>query len=184
LENPRRSSSGIPVIARLPHRSGSCQHSEAAGQLVLVGGPVHRIGGGAVVEQVAGVQRAPLPVRPSGAVGDDQIGVQQRIPRAARAVGEADRQQPRPLHMVGTMPPGARADLLIEVGDGGAHAGLVRLGDRRAGALITKGVEDRHVLVRAEHQIPRRHRIGPGRAAKLLTRPGVLPGEQPLERVR
>jgi hypothetical protein len=114
---------------------------------MLVGRAVHRIGRGAVVEQVAGVQRAPLPIRPLRAVGDDQMGVQQRITGPPGAVGEPHRQQPRPLHMLG------------------------------------EGVQDRHVLVRAEHQIPGRHRVLPWRAAELLTRPGVLPGEQPLERL-
>jgi hypothetical protein len=86
--------------------------------------------------------------------------------------------------MLGPMPPGARADLLIEVGNRRTHAGLVRLGDRRTGPLVPQRVQDRHVLVGAEHQIPRRHRIGTGRAAELLAGAGVLPGKQPLERRR
>jgi len=39
--------------------------------------------------------------------------------------------------MLGTMPPRPGADLLVEVGDGGAHAGLVRRRDLAAGGLKT-----------------------------------------------
>ena len=77
------------------------------------------------------------------------MGVQQRIARPADAVGEPNRQEPLALHMLGTMAAGAGADLAVEVGDGGAHAGLMRRGDRAAGGLVPEGVQHRHVLVRS-----------------------------------
>jgi hypothetical protein len=132
-----------PPIRRLPF------DSERPGQLLLVGGLIHRVRGRTVVEQVAGVQRAPLAVRPLGAVGDDHVRVQQRIAGPRGAVGEPHRQQARPLHMLGTMPPGAGANLAVEVGDRSAHPGLMRLRHLTAGGLVSEGVQDRHVLVRS-----------------------------------
>ena len=55
--------------------------AERAGQLVPIGGPVDRVGGLAVGEQVPAVEGAPASVGPLGAVDDDQVGVGQRGPR-------------------------------------------------------------------------------------------------------
>ena len=54
-------------------------HPECPDQLALVGGPVDGVRRQAVVVQVATVQSRPASVRSLDAVGDDQMGVQQRV---------------------------------------------------------------------------------------------------------
>jgi hypothetical protein len=135
-------------------------------------------------QQIAGVQRAPLPIRPQGPIGDDQMGVQQRVARPGGAVREPHRQQALALHMLGPMPPGARADLLVKVGDRRANARLMRGRHLPRRLRVPQAIQDRHVLMRAEHQVPGGHGIGAGGAAELLAGAGIAPGEQVLEGLR
>jgi hypothetical protein len=126
---------------------------------VLVGGPVDRVGGLPVGQQIPAVERAPLAVGAEGAVDDHQVGVQQRIPGPAGAVGKADCQQPLPANMLGPTPTTSGPDLPIQVGHRRLDPDLVRLPCGTAGAVIAEGVQDAHVLDGAQHQVPGRHRV-------------------------
>src|SRR6266542_1724456 len=171
-------------LAVAPTVRGRPANPEGAGQLLLVGRPVDRVRGGTMVEQVTRIQRPPLPVLAAGAVVDDQVGVQQRIPRPAGAVDKPGRQQPRPANMLGAVVAAAGADLAVEVGDRLADRVLVGGQDRRAGLLVAQPVQHRDALGGTKHQVPRGHRVGAGWTAELLAGLGVAPGEQVLERLR
>src|SRR6266536_5217060 len=86
--------------------------------------------------------------------------------------------------MLGTVPARSGADLLVEVGDRGVHARLMRGRHFTRSLLITQAVQDRDVLVRAEHQVPCGHGVLPWRAAELLAGAGILPAKELLERLR
>jgi hypothetical protein len=135
-------------------------------------------------QQIPAVERAPLPIGAEGAVDDHQVGVQQRILSPADPVGEPDRQQPRPTNMLRPTPTPAGPDLPIQVRDRGLDPALVRLPRRPAGTVVPEGIQHRHVLDRAQHQIPSRHRIRPRGAAELLTGLRVPPVKHPLELLR
>src|SRR6266545_2779048 len=171
-------------LAVAPTVRGRPANPEGAGQLLLVGRPVDRVRGGTMVEQVTRIQRPPLPVLAAGAVVDDQVGVQQRIPRPAGAVDKPGRQQPRPANMLGAVVAAAGADLAVEVGDRLADRVLVGGQDRRAGLLVAQPGQHRDALGGTKHQVPRGHRVGAGWTAELLAGLGVAPGEQVLERLR
>ena len=154
---------------------------QGAGQLPLVGRPVDHIGGLAVGEQVAGVQGAPVPVGALGAVDDDQMGVRQRVTRAADAVGEPHHHQPRPADMLRPTPTRAGADLPVQVGHRLPDPDLMRRPGGPPRLVVAEAVEDGDVLDRPQHQIPPGHRITAGWAAELLTGVGVPPGKQAAE---
>jgi hypothetical protein len=67
--------------------------------------------------QVAAVQGRPASVRPLDPVGDDQVGVQQRITLSGGPVVEPDPQQPPSGHMLDTAMAPAGAQVLVQVAD-------------------------------------------------------------------
>jgi hypothetical protein len=73
---------------------------ERPGQLVLVGGPVDGVRGQPMPVQVAAVQGRPAAVRPLDAVGDDQMGMQQRITLPGRPMVKPNGQQPLSGHVL------------------------------------------------------------------------------------
>jgi hypothetical protein len=111
-------------------------HPKRPGQLALVGGPVDGVRSQAVPVEVAAVQRGPASVRALDAVGDDQVGVQQRIAFSGRPVVEPNGQQPLSGHMLDTAVAAAGPQVSVQVADRLGQAGVMGLEDRSAGGRI------------------------------------------------
>src|SRR5215211_395759 len=77
-------------------------HTQCPGELPLVAGPVDGVRSQAMPVQVPSVQGCPAAVRTLDPVGDDQMGVQQRIAFSGRPVVESDRQHSLTGHMLDT----------------------------------------------------------------------------------
>jgi hypothetical protein len=75
--------------------------------------------------QVPAVQRCPAAVRPLDPVGDDQMGVQQRIALAAGAMVEAHRQQPLSGHVLDTIVAASGPQVSVQVRDRLADASVI-----------------------------------------------------------
>jgi hypothetical protein len=131
--------------------------SERPDKLALVGGAVDGVGGQPMAVQVAAVQRRPPSVRALDAVGDHQVGVQQRIAFSGRPVVEPDRQQPLAGHVLMAGVAAAGPDVGVQVADSLADAGVVGIQDRPAGGRIPEAVEDGHALGGAQHHVERGH---------------------------
>jgi hypothetical protein len=65
--------------------------------------------------QVPAVQGCPASVRPLDAVGDDQMGVQQRVAFSGGPVVEGDRQQPLAGHLLDTAMATAGSKVSVQV---------------------------------------------------------------------
>jgi hypothetical protein len=86
--------------------------------------------------EVAAVQRGPASVRALDAVGDDQVGVQQRIAFSGRPVVEPNGQQPLSGHMLDTAVAAAGPQVSVQVADRLGQAGVMGLEDRSSGGRI------------------------------------------------
>jgi hypothetical protein len=103
--------------------------------------------------QIATVQRRPAPVRTLGAVGDHQVGVQQRVALPGRPMVEPDRKQPLSGHVLDAAVATAGADVGVQVGDRLADAGVVGVQDRPAGRGVAEAVQERDALGGAQHHV-------------------------------
>jgi hypothetical protein len=103
--------------------------------------------------QVPTVQRRPAAVRPLDTIGDDQMGVQQRITFSGGPVVEPDRQQPLSGHMLDTAMATAGPQVVVQVGGRLADAGVMGRQHRPAGRRIPQAVEDRDALGRAQDHV-------------------------------
>jgi hypothetical protein len=92
--------------------------------------------------QVPAIQGRPAAVRSLDAVGDDQMGMQQRVAFSGRPVVEPDGQQPLSGHMVDTTVAAARPQVLIQVADRFGQPGVMGGQDRPTGGRVTEAVED------------------------------------------
>jgi hypothetical protein len=113
---------------KLPVAVGVCCcpfHPKCPGQLALVGGPVDGVRGQPMPVQVAAVQGCPASVRPLDTVGDDQVGVQQRVTLARCPVVEPDRQHPVSGHALDTAVAAAGPQLPVQVADRLGQPGVV-----------------------------------------------------------
>jgi hypothetical protein len=115
------------------------------------------------------------------AVGDDQVGVQQRVAFSGRPVVEADRQKPLSGHVLVSGVAATGAQVSVQVGDRLGKAGMMRSEDGPAGGRVAQPVEDRHALGRPQHHIKGRHRVAAMRAPQQLAGGGVAALEHGLE---
>jgi hypothetical protein len=98
---------------------------QGPGQRALVGRPVGGVRRAPVPVQVPADQRRPAPVRTLDAVGHHEMGVQQRVTRAAGAVVEPDRQHAVPTNMLRPTVTTPGAKVPIKVGDRPGQPGVV-----------------------------------------------------------
>ena len=134
--------------------------------------------------QVPAVQGRPAAVRPLDPVGDDQMGVQQRIALSGGPVVEPDRQQPLSGHVLDTTMAATGAQVLVQVGDRLGQPGMMGGQHRPAGRRIPEAVEDRDALGRPQDHIEaqgRRCGHAGGRAAPRSwgRGPRTWPGTRP-----
>jgi hypothetical protein len=87
------------------------------------------------------------------AVGDDQVGVQQRVALAGCPVVEPDGQQPLAGHMLDTTVAAASTQVLIQVGDRLGQPSVMGGQHRPAGGWVTEAVEDRDALGRPQDHV-------------------------------
>src|SRR5215213_996226 len=87
------------------------------------------------------VQGRPPAVRPLDTVGHHQMGVQQRVTFPGSPVVEADRQQPPTLDMLVSAVAAARPQVLIQVGDCLADAGVLGGQGGPASRRVAEAVE-------------------------------------------
>jgi hypothetical protein len=120
---------------------------ECPDKLALVSGPVDGVRGPPVAVEVAAVQGCPAAVRALDPVGDDQVGVQQRIAFPGCPVVEADRQHPASGHVLDTAVTPAGAQVLVQVGDRLGQPGVMGGQHRPAGRRITEAVGIETLLV-------------------------------------
>ena len=159
-------------------------HPECPDELALVGGPVDGVRGQPMPVQVPAVQGRPASVRPLDAVGDDQMGVQQRVALSGRPVVEPDRQQPLSGHVLDTAMAAAGPQVLVQVADRLGQPGVMGGQHRPAGGRVAEAVEDRDALGRPQHHVEGRARRcgrGGGRAARQWwgRGPRTWPGTRP-----
>jgi hypothetical protein len=131
--------------------------------------------------QVAAVQGCPASVRALDAVGDDQMGVQQRITLAAGAMVEADGQHSLAGHVLDTAVAAAGAQVLVQVGDRLGQPGVMGLEHGPAGGRVTQAVEDRDALCRAQDDVEGGDGVAAVWPAEQLTSCGVAAVEHGLE---
>jgi hypothetical protein len=148
-------------------------HPKDPDQLALVGGPVDGVRSQPMPVQVPAVQGCPASVRALDPVGHHQVGVQQRVAFAAGAVVEPDRQQPLSGHMLMSAVAAAGPQVLVQVGGGLGHAGVVGSQHRPAGGRIAEAVEDRDALGRSQDHVERWDGVAAVRAAEELAGVGV-----------
>jgi hypothetical protein len=148
---------------------------ERPDELTLVSGPVNGVRGQPMPVDIAAVQRWPAAVRPLDPVGHHQMGVQQRIALPGRPVVEADRQHPPAVHMLDTAVAAAGAQVLVQVADRLGQPGVMGGQHGPSGRRITKPVEDRDALGRAQHHIKGRHRVPAVGTAEQLAFVGSRP---------
>ena len=159
-------------------------HPERPDELALVGGPVDGVRGQPMPVQIAAVQGRPASVRPLDPVGDDQMGVQQRIALPGRPVVEPDRQQPLSGHMLDTTMAAAGPQVLVQVADRLGQPGVMGGQHRPAGGRVTQAVEDRHALGRPQDHVKGRarrcgHGGGPAAPRSSGRGPRTWPGTRP-----
>jgi len=98
------------------------------------------------------------------------MGVQLRVTFAAGAVVEADRQQPLSGHVLVSTVATTSPQVVVQVGGGLGHAGVVGGQHRPAGRRIPEAVEDRDALGRPQGHVEGGHGVAAVRAAQQLTR--------------
>jgi hypothetical protein len=130
---------------------------------------------------IPAVQRRPASIRPLDAVGDDQMGVQQRIAFSGRPVVEPNGQHPLSGHMLDTAMAAAGPQVSVQIGDRLAQPGMMGLEHRPAGGRIPKAVEDRDALGRPQHQVEGGHRVATMGTAQQLASCRVAALEHGLE---
>jgi hypothetical protein len=156
-------------------------HPQCPDELALVGGPVNSVRSQPMPIQVASVQRCPAAVRPLDAVGDDQVGVQQRVTFPGRPVVEPDRQQPPSGHVLDTTMATADTQVLVQVGDRLSQPGMMRGQHGSSGGWVSQAIEDRDALGRPQHHVEGRHRVAAMGPAQQLPRRRVPTFEHGLE---
>jgi hypothetical protein len=128
LENPPDQVLGhpgqLPVAVAVRRRP---LHPQCPDEFALVGGPVDGVRSQAVAVQVAAVQGCPASVRSLGAIGDDQVGVHQRIAFSGRPMVKPDRQHSLSGHMLDTAVSAAGSHMLIQIGDRLGQPSVMRL---------------------------------------------------------
>jgi len=131
--------------------------------------------------QVPAVQRCPASVRPLDAVGDDQMGVQQRVTVPGCPVVEADRQQPLSGHVLDTAMATTGPQVLVQVGDRLGQPGMMGGQHGLAGRWVAQAVEDRDALGRPQDHIEGGHGVAAMGAAEEFAAVGVAAFEHGLE---
>jgi hypothetical protein len=131
--------------------------------------------------QVPAVQGGPAAVRPLDAVGDDQMGVQQRVALPGCPVVEADRQHSLSGHVLDTAVSAAGPEMLVQIGDRLGQPSMVGLEHRPAGGRIPEAVEDRDALGRPQDQVEGGHGVAAMRAAQELAAVGMAAFEHLVE---
>jgi hypothetical protein len=119
--------------------------------------------------QVPAVQGRPASVRPPDPVGDDQVGVQQRVAFSGRPVVEPHGHQTLAVHVLDTAMATTSPHMLVQVSDRLGQPGMVRPQHRPAGGRITEPIENRHALGRTQDHVEGGHRV-----AAMGQGPGVL----------
>ena len=111
------------------------------------------------VVQSPGVHRQPRPVRAVDLVGDDEVGVQVRVPRTGVPVVEPGRDQAIDLLLLAAVGSGSseRRGVLQE-GQRMLDGGPVRGQNRRLGGLVGHRPQGRDRLRRGERQVEPCHR--------------------------
>ena len=109
------------------------------------------------------VERQPLPVSGPGHVGDNNVGVQVRVLRSARAVAERGRDKPNTGLALGTaLAAPHEARLVLQVGERRTPRLFVGVADRPPHPLVlAQRVQHTDALRTREHQIEARHRRQP-----------------------
>jgi hypothetical protein len=156
----------LPVAVSVRRRP---LHPQCPGQLALVDGPADGVRGQPMPIQIPTVHGRPAAVRPLDPVGDDQMGVQQRVTFSGRPVVEPDPHQPLSGHTLDTAVAAAGPQVLIQVADRLGQPGMMGSQHRPAGRRVTQAVEDRDALGRPQHHI----KAWPGVAA--MGRPSSSP---------
>jgi hypothetical protein len=155
---------------------------EGPGQLVAERGLVQVAGGLGMPVQRAAVQGRPAPVRALGEVGDQDVGVQQRIPGPAHAMLVAGCQQTAASDSLAAGMPAARPRRRpLQVPQRLPDRGVMRGDDRPDDVGSAEGVQQTHALGRAEGQIEPGHRPGTNPVGKRRAGRGVATCEQPAQ---
>jgi hypothetical protein len=154
---------------------------ECPDEFPLVGGPVDGVRSQPMPIQIPAVQGRPAAVRPLHPVGDDQMGVQQRIALARCPVVEADRQQPLSGHVLDTAVATAGPKVSVQVADRLDQPGMMGRQYGPAGGWVTEAVEDRDALGRPQHHIKARHGVAAMGPAQQLPGGGIPALEHGLE---
>jgi hypothetical protein len=139
LGEPTDQRLGYPLELPVAVAVRSCPlHAERPDELPLIGGPIDGVRGQPMPIQVPAVQGRPASVRPLDAVGDDQMGVQQRVALPGRPVVEPNGQQPLSGHMLDPAVAAAGPQVSVHVADRHGQAGVMGLEDRSAGGRIPR----------------------------------------------
>jgi hypothetical protein len=156
-------------------------HPQRPGQRPLVGGPVDGVGSQPMPVQVPAVQGCPAAVRSLDAVGDHQMGVQQRVALPGRPVVEPPGQHPLSVHVLDTTMSAAGAQVLVKVGDRLGQPSMMGGEHRVAGRWVTQAVEDRDALSRPQDHVKGGHGVAAVGAAEEFASRGVSAFEHRLE---
>ena len=134
--------------------------AEPAGELITQMGLVEVAGGLGLPIQLPAIQRAPAPVvRRAGGVGDQHMGVQQRIGGPRRAVPECRPDKPLPSDLLGPAGPAAGpARRPLQVAERRLDGGVVGTAGLVGDLVVAEPVEQRHRLGGAEGQVEPGHR--------------------------
>jgi hypothetical protein len=134
-----------------------------------------------VAVEVAAVQGRPPFVRPLDTVGDDQVGVQQRVAFSGRPVVKPHRQHSLSGHVLDTAMAAAGPQVFVQVADRLGQPDMMRLEHRSAGGRITQAVEDRHALGRPQHHVEGGDGVAAMLAAQQLACGGIAALEHGLK---
>jgi hypothetical protein len=115
------------------------------------------------------------------AVGDDQVGVQQRVAFSGRPVVEPDRQHPLSGHMLDTAMATTAPQVLVQVASRLGQAGVMGGQHRPSGRRVTQAVQDRDALGRPQHHVEGGHGVAAMRPTEQLPRRRVAALEHGLE---
>jgi hypothetical protein len=116
-------------------------------------------------EQVAAVQGCPAAVRPLDPIGDDQVGVQQRITLSGRPMVEPHRKHPLAGHVLDTAMAAASPKVSVQVGDRLSQPSMMGGQHGAAGDRVTEAVQDRDALGRPQDHVERGDGVAAMRAA-------------------
>jgi hypothetical protein len=103
--------------------------------------------------QVPAVQGRPPSVRALDPVGDDQMGVQQRVAFSGCPVVEPDRQQALSGHVLDTAMAAAGPQVLVQVADRLGQPSMMGRQHRPSSGWIAEAVQDRDALGRPQDHI-------------------------------